>query len=258
MPTSITVRKSDYVIQIVDINSYIEWQTVKIQISWLLHKPTDQDLHYLQRQGISGSAGQGLICLLISMSTYTENEPAHDKTYNKTCDQRRLRSAWESSRIACALYSLQDIQRGINENLCCTERMHRLIWVFASHTGLIVGFVVRWLKSYIYFYSNRFSTMFLLYEQRHRKRAVIAYANSKSVHLRNLSRTTLFAQVSSRPWEKSAKELDIAKGVGVGAGEACALKVIRRKVRRAFFSRRSSYEGMFISVSFVFENKYSL
>ena len=31
-----------------------EWQTVQIQISWLLKKPTDLDLHCLQRQVISG------------------------------------------------------------------------------------------------------------------------------------------------------------------------------------------------------------
>ena len=30
------------------------WQTVQIQISWLLQKPTDLDLQCLQRQGISG------------------------------------------------------------------------------------------------------------------------------------------------------------------------------------------------------------
>ena len=29
------------------------WQTEQIQISWLLQKPTDLDLHCLQRQGIS-------------------------------------------------------------------------------------------------------------------------------------------------------------------------------------------------------------
>ena len=29
-------------------------QTVQIQISWLLKKPTDLDLHCLQKQGISG------------------------------------------------------------------------------------------------------------------------------------------------------------------------------------------------------------
>ena len=46
--------QSDYLIQIVDINSHSDWQTVQIQISWLLQKPTDLDLHCLQRQGISG------------------------------------------------------------------------------------------------------------------------------------------------------------------------------------------------------------
>ena len=45
--------QSDYLIQVVDINSHIEWQTVQIQISWLLQKPTDLDLHCLQRQSTS-------------------------------------------------------------------------------------------------------------------------------------------------------------------------------------------------------------
>ena len=43
----------DSLIQDVDINSQTKWQTVQIQISWLLKKPTDLDLHCLQRQGIS-------------------------------------------------------------------------------------------------------------------------------------------------------------------------------------------------------------
>ena len=46
--------QSDYLIQEFDTNIHTEWQTVQIQISWLLQKPTDLDLHYLQRQGISG------------------------------------------------------------------------------------------------------------------------------------------------------------------------------------------------------------
>ena len=46
--------RSDYLIQIIDINSHTEGQTVQILISWLLQKPTDLDLHCLQRQGISG------------------------------------------------------------------------------------------------------------------------------------------------------------------------------------------------------------
>ena len=39
-------------------------------------------------------------------------EPAIDKTYNNTCDQRRFRSdCAESSLIACAFYNLQAIQK---------------------------------------------------------------------------------------------------------------------------------------------------
>ena len=41
--------QSDYLSSIVAINSQTKWQTVQIQISWLL-----LDLHCLQRQGISG------------------------------------------------------------------------------------------------------------------------------------------------------------------------------------------------------------
>ena len=33
---------------------------MQIQISWLLKKPTDLDLHYLQNRIYPGSAGQGL------------------------------------------------------------------------------------------------------------------------------------------------------------------------------------------------------
>ena len=47
------VSQLDYLIKIVEINSHTEWQTVKIQISWLFQKPADLDLHCVQRQGIS-------------------------------------------------------------------------------------------------------------------------------------------------------------------------------------------------------------
>ena len=46
--------QSDYLIQIVATNSNTYWQTVQIQISWLLQKLTDLDLHCLQMQCISG------------------------------------------------------------------------------------------------------------------------------------------------------------------------------------------------------------
>ena len=45
--------QSNYLIQIIDIDSHTQWQKVQIQISWLLQKQTDLDLHCLQRQGIS-------------------------------------------------------------------------------------------------------------------------------------------------------------------------------------------------------------
>ena len=48
------VSQIDFLIYVVDTNSHTKWQTVQIQISWLLQKPTDLDLHCLQMQGISG------------------------------------------------------------------------------------------------------------------------------------------------------------------------------------------------------------
>ena len=47
-------RQSDHLILIFAINSHTKWQTVQIQISWLLQKPTDLDLYCFQRQGLSG------------------------------------------------------------------------------------------------------------------------------------------------------------------------------------------------------------
>ena len=47
------ICRSDYFIQVVDTNSHTKWQTVQIQISWLLQMPTDLDLYCLQRQSIS-------------------------------------------------------------------------------------------------------------------------------------------------------------------------------------------------------------
>ena len=60
----------------------------------------------------------------------------------------------ESLLIACAFYSLQAIQRRINENPCHTGWIYKVIWVFTGHTGLIVGFVMRWLKCYWYYFST--------------------------------------------------------------------------------------------------------
>ena len=63
-----------------------------------------------------------------------KNEPAHDKTYNKTCEtsEDSDQTAHPCSLISvfadcmCLLQPLA-IQRGINENPCHTEWMYRLI-----------------------------------------------------------------------------------------------------------------------------------
>ena len=54
MPCPLLIfSQSDCLIQVIDTYSHIQWQTVQIQISWLLQKPSDLDLHCLQMQGIS-------------------------------------------------------------------------------------------------------------------------------------------------------------------------------------------------------------
>ena len=68
MPRPLPIfSQSDYSIQVLGTNSNTEWQTVQILISWLLQKPTDLDLHCLQKQDISGLSRtrvNGLIFLL--------------------------------------------------------------------------------------------------------------------------------------------------------------------------------------------------
>ena len=59
-----------YLIQSVAINSHTWWQTVQIQISWLLKKPTDLDLHCLQFRVYLASAGQGLTYMLLLHATF--------------------------------------------------------------------------------------------------------------------------------------------------------------------------------------------
>ena len=77
-------------------------------------------------------------------------EPIHDKTYNKTfatskdSDQPVHPGSLISHRWCHVFYGLRAMQRGIIENPCHTGWIYRLIRVFASHTGFIVGFVMRW------------------------------------------------------------------------------------------------------------------
>ena len=50
----------DYLIQVVDINSHTEWQTVQIQISWLLRSQLIWIYTVCKRRIYPGSAGLGL------------------------------------------------------------------------------------------------------------------------------------------------------------------------------------------------------
>ena len=66
MPRPLLIlSQSDYLIRIVNISSHTYWQTEQIQISWLLKKPTDLDLHCLKRRAYPGSAGQGLTLTML-------------------------------------------------------------------------------------------------------------------------------------------------------------------------------------------------
>ena len=92
MPCPLLIfSQSDYWIQIVAINLHSWWQTVQIQISWLLKKPTDLDLHCLQNRVYPGSAGQGLKLymmwkgqndqiIMIIDSVLTRGREGHDLT----------------------------------------------------------------------------------------------------------------------------------------------------------------------------------
>ena len=53
------LSQSDYMIKVVDINSYTEWQTVQIQISYLLKKPTDRVLHFAKAGYIQVQQDEG-------------------------------------------------------------------------------------------------------------------------------------------------------------------------------------------------------
>ena len=90
----LSFSQSDYLIQIVDINSLTYWHAVQIQISWLLQKPTDLSLHCFQMQGISGFSRTRINTPPIKQGTWVETW----KKYLLTCTQRRLKSACASTQ----------------------------------------------------------------------------------------------------------------------------------------------------------------
>ena len=95
--------QSDYLIQIVDINSHTEWQTVQIQISWLLRSQLIWIYTVCKGQVYPGSAGQGLIiqtCLfseldngLIPPPLLSPNNNSYQKSPTPSLDNKNLSSS---------------------------------------------------------------------------------------------------------------------------------------------------------------------
>ena len=92
---------------------------------------------------------------LVSLSAHVRSsvaahylEPAHDKTYNKTCVTIKdsNQPAHPPSEQGFSFIYLWIVQKahGISEDSDQIALMHRLICVFARRTSLIVGFAVRW------------------------------------------------------------------------------------------------------------------
>ena len=81
------------------------------------------------------------------MTRVNTYEPAHDKTYNKTCATSKYSDQPMHPRSLirvfadgmCPLQSPSYPKRD-EKKTCHTGWMYRLICVFAGHTGLIVGF----------------------------------------------------------------------------------------------------------------------
>ena len=72
------------------------------------------------------------------------NASAHQSARERL--QNRLRGVLRIKRVKIILVCFRDEKtRAISEDSGQTARMRRLIWVFACRTGLLVGFVVRWL-----------------------------------------------------------------------------------------------------------------
>ena len=108
MPCPLLISsQSDYLIWVFDRNLIFNDKTVQIQISWLLQKPADLDLHCLLRQDMSCSAREGLTCKAIVPNIGNTDTRKHVNKYFKiyhmgsamqkhVCGQRRFRSACAS------------------------------------------------------------------------------------------------------------------------------------------------------------------
>ena len=113
--------QSDYLIWIVALNSHTQWQTVQIQISWLLQKPTDLDLYCLQRQGISGFSRTKVNAhemWLREMDTLSEEITLSNSTLKKRSSKRREFALEERKFFP---FSIDPFLKGLGVQLCKQE-----------------------------------------------------------------------------------------------------------------------------------------
>ena len=133
---------SNYLIQIVDINSHTEWQTVQIQISWLLQKPTDLDLlHCLQRQDISGFSRTRVNEALLINSIYDMEKwekmsivfYCHKTPYNGSDSKNKI------CKFICVFLCKQHFHTAMRSEYCEYKNIG-LLQVFRCVTSLVYEF----------------------------------------------------------------------------------------------------------------------
>ena len=177
MPTSnfqLIFSQSDYLIQVVVTNSNIEWQTVQIQISWLLQKPTDLDLHCLQRHGIFGFSRTRVK----TMSTIL------------TCSMANsLVAAPEISLIGSAYWSKPNsiIFSKVNSSAVWSNCRCILFWILVQCLGLIALFFMSWINGIVLL---NWSTLFLLVSTT--SQFLSCSWNQENIVITHLIRTLLF------------------------------------------------------------------
>ena len=121
MPCPLRIfSQSDYLIQIVDINSHTELQTVQIQISWLLRSQLIWIYTVCKGRIYPGSAGQGLIffcewCLLLAHAALLAFPLLI--SFNFHCSPH----LWWKFAISIHLTNIQERNRRLTKNYLITR-----------------------------------------------------------------------------------------------------------------------------------------
>ena len=118
----LNVSQSDSLIQVVHIiYSHTEQQTMQIQISWLLQKPTDLYLHCLQSREYLGSAGQELIKTLTILLRCTLCKAVWSKHFDRNQNLLILINPPRNKRRHTYIFSI-NIQTNTYEQQCISDK----------------------------------------------------------------------------------------------------------------------------------------